>query len=55
VGGGSGDKKSWLDGGYEGTFVVEIRGEKHKNIVTREPTTEQSRQEEGGCKPYEFR
>ncbi len=51
MGGGSGDKKPWLKGGYEETFLVEIRGEQNKNIVTREPITEQSRQEEGGCKP----
>jgi hypothetical protein len=45
VGGGSGDKKSWLEGGYEGTFLVEIRGEQNKNIVTHEPN--QSRNKVG--------
>ncbi len=33
---------------------MEIRGEQNKNIVTHESITEQSRQEEGGCKPYEI-
>ncbi len=55
MGGGRGDKKSWLEGGYARTFLVKIRGEQNKNIVTREPITEQSRQEEGGCRQYEYR
>jgi hypothetical protein len=53
VGGGSGDKKSWLEreGGHEGTFLVEIR--RNKNIVTQ--SLNKVGKKKGGCKPYEYR